>query len=201
MIVLNACFDYEFMICHWHMINQIKWNTVCSQSEYAGNCPSDLHMWLLRFAWIGKPVLPTNMVSVAPKYILWAHPIIIWCRHESNWSSVLGHDDLVVDILPDRTDIAHLVLLQGLMNEISTDNHIPIVVWSFLAVHTLFQFISSVMFECLKSAWRCASVFVRECVQICDAIACKHAFAYQDFIMNLINDVHCRLVVDVGHWS
>lgn len=43
------------------------------------------------------------------------------------------------------------------------------------------------------------SVFVSECVQICDAIACKHALAYHDFIIDLINYVYCRLVVDVGH--
>lgn len=42
-------------------------------------------------------------------------------------------------------------------------------------------------------------MFVSECVQIFDAIACKHAFAFQAFIIDLINYVYCRLVVDVGH--
>lgn len=43
--------------------------------------------------------------------------------------------------------------------------------------------------ECLKCACLCvyAHNFVTECVQICDALACKHAFAYIDLIIHLIN--------------
>lgn len=146
--------------------------TVCSPSKCAHSCPLDLHMWLLEI-WL-TAFTTTDMLLIKPEW----HDD--WSVDVSNDRPVRACVKLIICIRPWSLGTSCLtglwmwtlhtvVSLSGLLNEISTDNHIEIiVVWFCLTVHYCRLFFPSVMFECLECAWQrvCGHLYVSVCTDL-----------------------------------